>query len=210
MWDADGAFNGPRDQADLTAGDSDRDFNITVDLLACAAKVPDKGVSGDAVTACGSGFVTSGDSSPRASMRYGITVDIPDSDGDGLYDAWEINGYDADGNGLVDVNLPAMGARWDHKDLFLELDVTSASTLDREDIYAMKLAFAAAPIDAGTKASEIPRGIDAKPNPDGQRGITLHVDTGLIVDATARGAGAGHLQRRHRQRRLRCHGCRRR
>ena len=45
-----------------------------------------------------------------------------DSDDDSLYDIWELSGYDADGDGSVDVNLPAMGADPDHKDIFVEVD----------------------------------------------------------------------------------------
>jgi uncharacterized repeat protein (TIGR01451 family) len=186
LWDADGALNGPRDHVDITTGDADRDLNLTVNLLSCAQRFPDSGLSGDVPGTCDRGLVTNGDSSTKASMRFRITVTIPDSDGDGLFDTWEVNGYDADGVPPVDVDLPAMGADPNHKDLFLELDATAASRLQREDIYAMKLAFAAAPIDAGTKASELKGGIDAKPNPDGRPGITLHVDTGTIVDTSAR------------------------
>jgi alpha-tubulin suppressor-like RCC1 family protein len=45
-----------------------------------------------------------------------------DSDGDGLLDGWEICGYDADGNGTIDVNLPALGANPLRKDIFVEAD----------------------------------------------------------------------------------------
>ena len=64
--------------------------------------------------------------------------------------------------------------RWvrtrEHKDLFVELDTANGRTLGREDIRAMKDAFAAAP----------------RTNPDGVDGITLHVDTGTAVDPSAR------------------------
>jgi hypothetical protein len=109
------------------------------------------------------------------SDRGGLNMRIvssagPDSDGDGLLDSWETSGFDADGNGTIDVNLPAMGANPRHKDLFVELDTANGRTLGREDIKAMKDAFAAAP----------------RTNPDGADGITLHVDTGSAVDPTAR------------------------
>jgi hypothetical protein len=45
-----------------------------------------------------------------------------DSDGDGLLDGWEICGYDADGDGTIDVNLPALGANRLRKDIFVEAD----------------------------------------------------------------------------------------
>src|SRR3954453_15959190 len=55
----------------------------------------------------------------------------------------------------------------------------------------MKAAFAAAPLSAGSQAGTRSspggkNGINAPPNPDGQRGINLHVDMGSLVDATAR------------------------
>ncbi len=45
-----------------------------------------------------------------------------DTDGDGLLDGWEICGYDADGDGKIDVNLPALGANPLRKDIFVEAD----------------------------------------------------------------------------------------
>ena len=109
--------------------------------------------------------------SDRAGLNMRIVSSAgPDSDGDGLLDSWETSGFDADGNGTIDVNLPAMGANPRHKDLFVELDTANGRTLGREDIKAMKDTFAAAP----------------RTNPDGVNGITLHVDTGTAVDPTAR------------------------
>jgi hypothetical protein len=43
----------------------------------------------------------------------GINID---TDGDGLLDQWEITGYDHDTDGVIDVNLPAMGANPLQKD----------------------------------------------------------------------------------------------
>ena len=51
-----------------------------------------------------------------------------DSDGDGLLDDWEMHGIDLDGDGIIDLDLPAMGANPFHKDLFLELDWVPASS----------------------------------------------------------------------------------
>jgi hypothetical protein len=45
-----------------------------------------------------------------------------DSDGDGLLDSWEFCGLDADGDGVVDVDLPAMGAKANRQDVFVEID----------------------------------------------------------------------------------------
>ncbi|KYK24672.1 hypothetical protein AYK25_06015, partial [Thermoplasmatales archaeon SM1-50] len=43
---------------------------------------------------------------------------IEDDDGDGLPNDWEIYGYDANGDGIIDVDLPAMGADPQHEDIF--------------------------------------------------------------------------------------------
>ncbi len=45
-----------------------------------------------------------------------------DSDGDGLPDDWEINGVDTDHDGVVDLDLPAMGADPNVPDIFVEAD----------------------------------------------------------------------------------------
>jgi len=86
-----------------------------------------------------------------------------DSDGDKFLDNWELNGY----NG---VNMQAMGADPLHKDLFVEADYMNnagnllppAAYLD--DIVAV---FDDAPVT----------------NPDGTKGIHIHIDTGG-ADAT--------------------------
>lgn len=48
--------------------------------------------------------------------------DMDDDDGDGLPNGWEICGYDHEGDGIIDVNLPAMGADPNIKDIFVEID----------------------------------------------------------------------------------------
>jgi hypothetical protein len=49
-------------------------------------------------------------------------VAADDQDHDGLLDSWETNGLDVDDDGIVDVDLPAMGAAVDKKDIFIEVD----------------------------------------------------------------------------------------
>ncbi|MCW1248784.1 hypothetical protein ODZ83_00975 [Acaricomes phytoseiuli] len=93
---------------------------------------------------------------------------LTDTDGDGLPDVWETQGYDADGNGVIDVDLPAMGADPRRKDLFVEMEymqgrLPSAAALDR-----MRKVFAPAPVS----------------NPDGTSGITLHLDAGSASGTT--------------------------
>ena len=85
-----------------------------------------------------------------------------DSDGDGLKDDWELHGLDVDGDGHVDVDLPAMGAKVNRKDVFVELDFMPPHKLAQAAIAKVVAAFKAAPVA----------------NPDGTTGITLHVDNG--------------------------------
>jgi len=96
-----------------------------------------------------------------------------DTDGDALLDIWEINGYDHDNDGIVDVNLPAMGANLLRKDIFVEIDWMEAGICfpfidfeshkpESQAIDKIITAFANAPVD----------------NPDGSKGISLHVDYG--------------------------------
>ena len=97
-----------------------------------------------------------------------------DADGDGLLDDWEKNGLDANSDGKIDVNLPAIvGVGPSHKDIFLELDWMTGQAPTRQAVQAVKAAFAAAPPNAG-----------GTNNPDGQPGINLWVDTGSLTDAT--------------------------
>jgi len=70
-------------------------------------------------------FVTNIDNVRSKAFEYKLPSDADtiDSDGDGLRDTWETGGYHADGDGVVDINLPALGADPYRRDIFLELDV---------------------------------------------------------------------------------------
>lgn len=85
-----------------------------------------------------------------------------DSDGDGLPDDWEINGYTYNGNF---VNLPAMGADPNHKDIFIEIDYMTGHRPRQAAIDMVRDSFAG-----------VPNSLFAIPNPDGANGITLHVN----------------------------------
>lgn len=103
---------------------------------------------------------------------------LEDSDGDGLLDDWEINGLDADGDGTVDVNLPAMGADPFHKDIFLEIDYMA------ETICEGGLGFGACYLHSHqSKLAAVKKVMDAfanapVENPNGATGIRLHIDAG--------------------------------
>ncbi len=130
-----------------------------------------------------------GAESDHVKVCFEVSIDSTngDGDGDGLLDSWERNGFNADGDATIDVDLPAMGANPLHKDLFLELDYEAGQSPNgRADIQAMKAAFRTAPLS----------------NPDGVNGVNLWVDTGALVDVERpRGSGERYLHRRHRQRR---------
>lgn len=162
------------DEIDINASPSSKGLTLNLDLAT-------GDWSGD--VPANQGF-SEGDSGDRSKIFFDIwTLSTDgDADGDGLSDSWEKNGIDADADGTIDVNLPAFGANPLHKDLFLELDWVAGNAPSRAGIQAMKTAFANAPIDAGTNASALPGGKDAKPNPDGLPGINLWVDTGNLME----------------------------
>jgi len=111
-----------------------------------------------------------------------------DTDGDGFPDGWEIYGADWEPDGIVDVDLPGMGANFLRKDIFVEIDWMAGDPTSpcvcvscnfcpacgvesddpdwhkpsEEAIALIVEAFASAPVS----------------NPDGSTGITLHVDYG--------------------------------
>ena len=95
----------------------------------------------------------------------GLVVTIEkDTDEDGIPDHWEMNGIDYDHDGTVDLDLPAMGADWEHKDIFVEVDyMGSDGSHDHRPnptaITDVIQAFANAPVS----------------NPDNIAGINLHV-----------------------------------
>ena len=92
-----------------------------------------------------------------------------DSDADGLPDDWENDGLDADGDGTVDVDLPALGADPHRKDLFVEVDWMNGFAPNNAIWAAIEGIFTNAPVL----------------NANGVMGIALHIDRGQA------GAGGG-------------------
>ncbi|MDD1747001.1 MAG: matrixin family metalloprotease, partial [Methanomassiliicoccales archaeon] len=82
-----------------------------------------------------------------------------DTDGDGLLDSWEKKGIDFDQDGSIDLDLPGLGADWEHKDIFIEADYMRGNRPDPEALEDVKTAFANAQVS----------------NPDNLKGINLHV-----------------------------------
>jgi len=101
--------------------------------------------------------------SNTASAEYTFQIDIGDEDRDGLLDAWEDEGIDVDNDGTPEIDLPAFGADPRHKDVFVELDAMTGAAVDPQAIGMVEGAFDRAPAAL----------ID---NPDGQAGVSLHVD----------------------------------
>jgi len=140
------------DQGDVDPKGGDRQVDLLVDPVSGQW-------SGD--TSTGTTCLNGGLASDSAEVCWQISTNAPDADGDGLLDDWEINGLDLNDDGTPEVNLPAMGANPNVPDIFLELDYSVGQSPNRDDIRAMKHAFAAA-------------------------GISLWVDLGGLVDPAAR------------------------
>jgi hypothetical protein len=105
-----------------------------------------------------------------STITWNWVTSTQDSDRDGLLDIWETLGIDSNNDGIVDLDLRALGANPNHKDLFLEIDYMRSDGIhdhrpDENAVAVVKKAFANAPIHD---------------NPDGINGITLHV---LIDDS---------------------------
>ncbi len=100
-----------------------------------------------------------------------------DSDGDGLWDDWELSGIDLNGDGVADVLLP--GADPLHKDVYVRLDYMDCAVPGSDcavgDMHSHR------PLDAAIKAV-IDAFAAAPPlNPDGTTGIRLHIEIGNAV-----------------------------
>lgn len=86
-----------------------------------------------------------------------------DLDGDSIPNEWELNGMDVNNDNKTDLNLPALGASPVHKDLFLEIDY-------------MKYHRPYPGIEDNVIRSFEDTLSDSACNPDGTKGINLHLD----------------------------------
>ena len=113
------------------------------------------------------GITMAGDCLTWVAQVFSMSNGTLDTDGDALLDGWETSGYDFNGDHVVDVDLPLMGASPFHKDIFVEHDwMTVGAGHDHKPsttvLNRVTTAFAQAPVS----------------NPDGKNGIRLHNDFG--------------------------------
>jgi hypothetical protein len=113
-------------------------------------------------------YATAGPSSGPYSAYRSLTLASynGDDDGDALRNGWELHGYDYGSNGSIDVDLPAMGASYRHKDVFVEMD------------YMERPGYPGALAPSGAVQSAIIAAFDAFPmsNPDGVPGVDIHLE----------------------------------
>ena len=140
-------------------------------------------------------IVTNLDNLQSVPFPYDLPKDAKtiDSDGDNLPDVWEIGGYDAEGDGVIDINLAALGADPSRRDVFVELDImdTIQSPHDETVFAPLVQMFESAPILNVGDAKGIHLVIDAtgKPcltDPGGQavcEFYTTHFDIGGQIPA---------------------------
>ncbi|MBN9522783.1 VCBS repeat-containing protein [bacterium] len=105
-----------------SGGDYTTDFELEDDSAFAVTVQPDgrivvageAGIGGDLDFAAVRLNSVTSTSPPPASNR--------DTDGDGLLDSWETSGIDANGDGTIDLDLPALGADPNVPDVFVEVD----------------------------------------------------------------------------------------
>jgi len=188
MWDDD--ISGD-DEFDLVENSEETELRITFDPK--TQTITQSNASGFATPVCGQ-LSTCGiaDCPPQDSGDFGrIKISVQtsaawdaDTDDDDLLDSWEACGVDRDGDGTIDLDLPAWGADPFRKDLFLELDWMvdndSAGTPDHSHepalpaLIQMWSEFAMAPV---TNPPNPAAGV-----PPSKDGIALHIDVGTLYN----------------------------
>lgn len=112
-------------------------------------------------------------SDPATPADIDTSADMGDNDGDGIPNDWEINGYDANGDGKIDLNFPQWGANPNKKDIFVEMDYMPGLMASESELNTIVRTFADYPIS----------------NPDGSNGINIHLDAGSIYSKYNLGGG---------------------
>jgi hypothetical protein len=153
-----------RDEDSGLPGDDDDVVDVKPsdgETLQFAVDLATGAISGDVTGNVGTEFDAEGTGDDGARITVLVTFDDPnDADRDGLLDSWETSGH-PDG-----LNLAAMGASPQRKDLFVELDCLAAADHvhcpTQQAVQIVVQSFANAPVQ----------------NLDGTIGIQLHVDVG--------------------------------
>jgi len=109
-----------------------------------------------------------------------LDPDNPDTDGDGIFDRFEVLGIRTDGTDYPEQALPTWGADPLHKDVFLETDYFQG-TDSGPDGQPMTVAGAEIMNEVSMKCSGGELYLD---NPDGRDGFLIHVDNGVTSDDT--------------------------
>ena len=161
------------DQADVSPGGNST-LSLSVDLSNGRWTSAGGTTDADWPRNCAEG---SGDNAVRICFDISIDSATGDADGDGLLDGWERNGYNADGDATIDVDMPAMGTQPLRKDLLLELDCLVAGPGHRH-----------CPMQAAVQDVVQAFANGQVGNPDGSSGIELHVDVGNIYGQALNGA----------------------
>lgn len=120
--------------------------------------------------AIGDSYTVDNDGAFTIAISDSSSTTIIDSDDDGLWDHWETQGggIDINNDGTIDLDLYSLGARPDHRDIFLEIDWTDGSNFIG-DLRNHK------PLDDAIS--------DIK-NAFASHGIALHVDLSDAIDET--------------------------
>ncbi|MCB1098564.1 MAG: IPT/TIG domain-containing protein [Verrucomicrobiae bacterium] len=108
-----------------------------------------------------------------------------DTDQDGLMDHWETRGLDMDGDGNPELDLPKMQANPLRRDVYVEIDWLNERRSGVSNWWSCRPAPGV--IGRLVEMFNPPNtpgnlGGDEIANPDGSRGITLHVDAGPLLD----------------------------
>jgi hypothetical protein len=128
-------------------------------------------------------FCTTNPGDPGDVRCHTLEQARPDTDGDGLIDQWETEGINTDDDPEPEVDLPAMGADPEFKDIFVEMDWMPHHHLSNAGLrHLAEGVFLPAPVA----------------NPSGSNGIALHVDNGpsSLMDPRT-GSEWGELSKSH-------------
>jgi hypothetical protein len=106
---------------------------------------------------------TATDSLSGTTSEFSQGLCLKDTDGDGIWDCWETEGWgiDVNSDGVIDLDLYARGARPGHKDIFVEVDAMIGHVPQDAVLQMVESAFGAVPNSL-------------LQNPDLNPGIALH------------------------------------